>query len=197
MSSLFETLGIGILVFASTNIDDLLVVAAFFADPQVRNRFVVAGQFLGIGALVLGSAVAALLALSIPAGWVAWLGLVPLLLGLRKLFALRGSREGRDGEGLPVRRRRRGSQVVAIASVTVANGGDNLGAYVPLFASSPEAIAAYASIFAVMTGLWCALAYGLATHRVLAEPIRRYGHVALPWVLIALGLHILSGILTR
>jgi cadmium resistance protein CadD (predicted permease) len=189
MSALLSTLGIGIVVFVSTNLDDILVVAAFFADPRVRNRSVVAGQFLGIGALVLASAVAALLTLSVSADRVALLGLVPLLLGFRKLFALRSRREKSGGEEHPLRG---GSQLLAVAGVTVANGGDNLGAYIPLFASTPAAILSYASIFAVMTGVWCALAHRLATNRVLASPIRRYGHVVLPLVLIALGLHILS-----
>lgn len=190
MSALLSTLAIGVAVFVSTNLDDLLVVAAFFADPRVQHRSVVAGQLLGIGALVLGSAAAALLTLHVPAGWVALLGLVPLLLGLRKLIALRGSRVEDGEEERPLRRG--GSQLIAVAGVTVANGGDNLGAYIPLFASTPSEIPTYASIFAVMTGLWCLLAHRLATHRALAGPIRRYGHVILPLVLIALGLHILS-----
>jgi cadmium resistance protein CadD (predicted permease) len=190
VSALLSTLGIGVAVFVSTNLDDLLVVAAFFADPRVKSRSVVAGQFLGIGALVLGSALAALLALRVPAGGVALLGLVPLLLGLRKLIALRGSHAASGEEERPLPPG--GSQLLAVAGVTVANGGDNLGAYIPLFASTPAAILSYASIFAVMTGVWCLLAHRLATHRALAGPIRRYGHVILPLVLIALGLHILS-----
>jgi len=88
---------------------------------------------------------------------------------------------------------RRGAQALAVAGVTVANGGDNLGAYIPLFASAPAAVLGYAAIFAVLTGVWCALGHWLATHRALSGPIRRYGPVALPLVLIGLGLHILAG----
>src|SRR5450756_1073021 len=102
MSSLLATIGLGIVSFVSTNIDDIFLISAFFADPGMHFRSVVIGQFLGIGALVLMSAVAALLALAIPEGWVSLLGIVPLFLGLRKLLALRRSVAGKNGIIEPV-----------------------------------------------------------------------------------------------
>jgi len=203
MSSLISDLGIGIVVFASTNIDDIFLLAAFFADPRLRARSIVIGQYLGIGALVLVSALAALLALAFPAGWVALLGAVPLLMGLWKLLALRtdavsaesASEEHRVQDSEHHAERTLHSQVLAVAVVIVANGGDNVGVYVPLFATAFERITLYALTFAVMTGVWCALGYLLVNNKVLGGAIRRYGHVVLPVVLIALGLSILSGAL--
>jgi cadmium resistance protein CadD (predicted permease) len=203
MSSLVSDLGIGVAVFASTNIDDIFLLAAFFADPRLRHRSIVVGQYLGIGALVLASALAALFALALPGGWVALLGVVPLLLGLRRLLALRTDTVGGEGGDEQHRiqdqehktERRLRSQALAVASVTVANGADNVGVYVPLFATAVEAIPTYALTFAVMTGVWCALGYLLVNNRILGGAIRRYGHVVLPIVLIALGAYILSGAL--
>jgi cadmium resistance protein CadD (predicted permease) len=37
------------------------------------------------------------------------------------------------------------------------------------------------------------MGYRLVNNRWIGDPIRRYGHVLLPFVLIALGLFILSG----
>ena len=76
--------------------------------------------------------------------------------------------------------------------MTVANGGDNVAVYVPLFATAFDAVATYALTFAVMTGVWCTLGYKLVNNNVLGGAIRRYGHVILPFVLIALGIYILS-----
>jgi cadmium resistance protein CadD (predicted permease) len=201
MSSLVSDLGIGIVVFASTNIDDLFLLAAFFADTRLRHRSIVLGQYLGIGALVLVSALAAILALTIPEGWVALLGIAPLLLGLAKLPALRVAKAGTEGDRDARRmqdqehaaERRLRLPVLAVASVTIANGGDNLAVYVPLFATQFEAVATYALTFAVMTGVWCALGYFLVNKTVLGGAVRRYGHIILPIVLIALGIYILSG----
>ena len=82
------------------------------------------------------------------------------------------------------------SQWLAVAFVTAANGGDNLGVYIPLFTRQLSWIPIYVAVFAVLTTLWCAAGYWLVNHPVLGR-IRRYGHVALPFVLIGLGLHIL------
>jgi len=89
--------------------------------------------------------------------------------------------------------RRLHSQILAVAGVTIANGGDNLGAYIPLFASTPNAIPVYASVFAAMTAVWCMFGYLLVNNRFASSVIRRYGRVTLPFVLIALGLYIVSG----
>ena len=199
MSSLAATVGIGAVVFAVTNIDDVIVVAAFFADPRLRRRWVVAGQFLGIGALVLASALAALLALAVPQGWIALLGMVPLVMGLRSLLALRRDL-GRVEQAVPgVAARARLDarapywQILTVASVTVANGGDNLGVYIPLFAVAPASIPVYAMVFGVMTTLLCVAGYLAVSNRFLGPSIGRYGHMALPIVLIAIGAYILTG----
>ena len=48
------------------------------------------------------------------------------------------------------------------------------------------------AIFAVMTGLWCIVGRALVAHRFVAATMRRLAAVLLPWVLIGLGLWILS-----
>lgn len=198
-ASLLSATGIALAVYASTNIDDLLILAVFFADPQVRVGAVVAGRFLGLAVLVLASAAAALLAMAVPGEWIALLGLVPLALGLRLLPALFGGNGGADEQkeeapagALQPARRGFVAQSLTVAGVTLANGGDNLGVYIPLFATAPQAIVTYIAVFAVMTALWCALGYLVVNNPLIGDRIRRHGHVLLPVVLITLGLYILS-----
>jgi cadmium resistance protein CadD (predicted permease) len=192
---------VGFVAFAFTNLDDLFVLAAFFADPHLARRSVVIGQFAGIGALTIASVAAAWLAVAVPAGWIALLGLVPLLMGIARLIGLRrdGAQEGGDHEAERIRasehvaERRLHSQALAVAAMTIANGGDNLAVYVPLFASAPSEALVYVAVFAVMTGLWCVAAYLLVSNRVAGHVVRRFGRVAFPFVLIGLGLYILAG----
>ena len=195
---LFSTIAVGVALFASTNIDDIFLLSAFFADRHLATRSVVLGQFLGIGALTAVSAAAAMASLAIPDGWTALLGLVPLVLGVQKLRHLRdgvydeGAGAGARDEGHALDRRMH-SQVFAVAGVTVANGGDNLAVYIPVFGSSLRAIPIHMLTFCVMTALWCISGYALVNNALIGERIRRYGHIVLPVVLIAIGAGILRG----
>jgi len=140
----------------------------------------------------LVSVVAALIALVITPAHVGFLGLVPIAIGSKTLFDLwRGYEESKDAE-------ERGtasgtaSQVFAVATVTFANGGDNIGVYTPVFAvRSGVDTVIIVSVFALMTALWCAIAHWLANHRTIGAPLRRYGHRVLPFILIGLGFMIL------
>ena len=81
---------------------------------------------------------------------------------------------------------------ITVVVVTAANGGDNLGVYIPVFARQLTLIPVYATIFAVMTAVWCIVGRSLVTHRLVAATMQRAAAVLLPYVLIGLGLWILS-----
>jgi cadmium resistance protein CadD (predicted permease) len=145
---------------------------------------VVAGTYLGIGALYALSVVAALFAAAIPSGYIPLLGLVPLGLGLKQVFS-----SAKDETPLPA-----GQGALAVAGINIAAGGDNIGVYTPLFAAtSGEAIALYGAVFAVLTGALCWTAQRLVTHPALGAPLRRWGPRLVPWVLVVLGVWILAG----
>jgi cadmium resistance transport/sequestration family protein len=183
---------LGIMLFAATDVDDLVILIAFFADPRFRAREVIVGQYLGIGALILVSIAAALIALVVPLAYVGFLGLIPIIIAVADLVdSWRGDDErGEDAQPLAADHGR--SKVFAVAAVTIANGGDNIGVYVPLFAvSSAAQVAVIVAVFLLMTALWCALAHWLVHHRTIGIHMRRYGHRVLPFVLIAVGLFVM------
>jgi len=180
-------------MFAVTNIDDLLVLALFFGraqrDPALVRRVVI-GQYLGVGVILAVSVLGALGARLLPEDVVAWLGLAPLGLGLRDLvFLVRGRhRRGDDDPAAPTD----GPTVAQVALVTCANGGDNVGVYVPVFATAgAAAISVYAVVFLVLVALWCAAGRFVATRPPVARVLDRWGHVLLPVVLIGIGVVLL------
>lgn len=185
-------LPLAVAVFVATDIDDLLLLTLCFGNRQLHRSAIVAGQFAGIGALVLVSALAAAFAVKLPTGWVALLGLIPLAMGLLALRA--GVDHDDDDEAAATRMGalRWPAQALAMASVTVANGGDNLGVYVPLFAQAPQHIGAFAVMFALLTALWCAAGHALVHNRLLGDRLRQGGQRLLPFVLILLGLIIVA-----
>ncbi len=125
---LIALVGLAIVVFASTNIDDIFVLLGFFADSRLHRRNVGIGQYLGIGALVAVSIAASLVSLFLAPPLVGLLGVLPILLGVKKLFELHRAAEIETRAADPARGSSFG-QIASVASVTVANGGDNLGIY--------------------------------------------------------------------
>lgn len=200
MPELLPQIAIAVMVFVSTNIDDIFLLAAFFSDRKLTARSVVLGQCLGIAVLVAVSTVVAWLSMALPEGWISLLGLVPLYLGLKQVKSLwTAADESAEDDEIQLQEQQmaRGlhSQMLGVAGVTIANGGDNLGVYIPMFANSLAAIPLFVAVFAVMTLLWCFLGHVLVNNQVFGHWIRRYGHKILPVVLIMLGLDILSGAL--
>lgn len=185
----FTLIGIAATVFTSTNIDDVFILLMFFSDERFRAAQVIAGQYLGIGLLIALSISGALVALVLPAAWIGLLGIFPLLIGILKLRkAWTDSTEEKE-VGLTVRY----SNAPIVAGVTFANGGDNLGVYIPLFANyTREAVAITVGVFLALVALWCGIALYLARHPYIGSHVKRYGAVCLPLALIGLGLWILS-----
>jgi cadmium resistance protein CadD (predicted permease) len=184
-------LGLAIALFASTNVDDMFVLVGFFADPKFRPKDILTGQYVGITALFALALLGSLLALVISRAYIGLLGVVAIGVGAKRLFDLYRNRElTQSSLGHPDAGRH--TRVAAVALLTLANGADNLGIYMPAFAiRSPIEIGMIAIIFAVMTGLWCFFAHWIVHHPTFGKPIRRYGQRVAPLVLIAIGVSIL------
>lgn len=209
---------LAVAAFAATNVDNLFVLLAFFAEARDAWRPVVVGQYLGSMALVVLAYVIAALMIHIPREYVGLIGVMPILIGIGKLLELLRRANGSSGSpaeasaGAPAEgsaneadalretnasRRvdaRSASSAWTVATVAIANGSDNLSVYVPLFTTHSHAEdAATAVIFVAMIGLWCVLAKWLVTHRLLGGPIKRYAHWILPWVLMLIGASVIAG----
>ena len=76
--------------------------------------------------------------------------------------------------------------------MTFANGGDNIGVYVPVFATAgPADMAVYVAVFLVCVGVWCGAGLFFATRPTIAKALARWGHILMPLVLIGIGVLIL------
>ncbi|MBP2371440.1 cadmium resistance transporter [Pseudonocardia parietis] len=177
-------------LFAVTNIDDIVVVSLFFAQGaghRGATTRIVAGQYLGFTAILVAALAATFGATFLPETVRAYFGLLPLLLGLRAAWALW---RGDDDDDAPASNG--GPALLTVATVTFANGGDNIGVYVPVFVTVGTAsLLVYAAVFLVLVGALCAAGKFLATRAPIARALSRWGHILLPLVLIALGIVIL------
>jgi cadmium resistance protein CadD (predicted permease) len=171
------------LAFAATNVDDLVVLSVLFGQGNPTRR-VVAGQYVGFTVIVAVSAALSRGALALPRAWVGVLGLAPLFLGVRGLVRLRRKHSAEEPRAT--------LSTWGIAAITVANGGDNIGVYTPMFTTMRGFdLAVVLAVFAVLVAVWCALARAFVRLPKVAELFDRWGHRLAPAVLIALGLYIL------
>lgn len=196
MSELITAVPASITSFAATNIDDIVILTLLFSQVNAtfQRRHIVTGQYLGFAALVLVSLPGFLGGLIMPQPWIGLLGLVPIAIGLGQLF----NREEDEEADLPPTRSDRAfagllsPQSYGVAAVTFANGGDNIGIYMPLFASSelPNLMVTL-GVFFSLVGVWCYTAYCLTRQPAIATRLTRYGSPCVPFVLIAIGAFIL------
>ncbi|MFI5985244.1 cadmium resistance transporter [Streptomyces sp. NPDC051555] len=182
-------------LFAVTNIDDILILALFFAqgaDHPGSVRRIVLGQYLGFAAILAVAVAAAFGATFLPASSIPYLGLLPLALGLKAAGqAWKAHRDGDEDEE-EEQAKEGGPSPLEVAAVTFANGGDNIGVYVPVLATAGvTGMTVYASVFLVLVAVWCFAGRFFATRPVIARALARWGHILLPLVLITIGLLIL------
>ncbi|WP_192902082.1 cadmium resistance transporter [Micromonospora globbae] len=185
--------GAAAVVFAATDIDDIVILTLFFVAARTtgrpRRRQIVAGQYLGIGVLAVASAVVAAGLLVVPEPWTGLLGLLPIALGVRALLH-------RDDEEPPAV----ATGALGVAGVTIANGADNVAVYVPVFrALGPADSAVYLLVFVVLVALWCAAGAWLGGHPRVVRLVERAGHWLVPALFVAIGVVILatSGVLSH
>lgn len=207
MDWLHGALATGIAAAVATTFDDNIYLTLFFGkvNRSFRPRHVVVGEYLGFTTLVGISLVGFLGGLVIPHVWIGLLGFLPVMIGISHLL----NREQEDtiqavSDNLntkSVRRSRsqdqslwatiRDPQTYRVSAVTIANGGNNIGIYVPLFASSTlPSLGVILCICYLTVGLWCFISYNLTRQPGIAFVMARYARKVFPFVLIWIGLSI-------
>jgi cadmium resistance protein CadD (predicted permease) len=186
--------------FMATNVDDIVLLTLLFARLPHRKRAMplVAGQVLGFSLLVLISLLGVLGRQALPHRGLALLGLLPIALGISRwhqgattdpdsLPTAEGCSDGPSLTGAgPL------AELLGMAALTLANGSDNIGVYLPLFAQADRAALGVTLVtFAAGLVLWLLLAWSLTRTPALAPLLRRYGDPLVPVVLISLGVLIL------
>ena len=201
MVDFFGIFGIGTTAFVATNIDDLLILIAFFANSRFPLPQIVLGQYAGMGALLAISIVGSLIVLIVPNNLIGLIGIFPIAIGIKELLELLKNDNNNEEESAnhqPLRSRWRRRLIAYLPFLTVAavtfSGGEEIGVYTSVFAAYHEVYEIIIIVFVVMvlTGVWCIVAYHLVNHPLVASRVKRTGTIALPFILIGLGIYILA-----
>ncbi|WP_013321805.1 cadmium resistance transporter [Gloeothece verrucosa] len=207
MSWLLSTLIIGLSAAFATTFDDNVYLTAFFGkvNRSFHPKHIILGEFVGFTALVMASLPGFFGGLFIPEAWIGLLGFLPIIIGISNLISQEDEEEMVQAVSVPLKssapsRSHKKSlweilkdrQTYRVSAVTIANGGNNIGIYVPLFASSNlPSLGIILSVCYLTVGLWCFLSFHLTKNPLLAPILARYGRKIFPFVLIWLGCSIL------
>jgi cadmium resistance transport/sequestration family protein len=200
MSGFVTAIPTGITAFTATNLDDLVILTLLFSQVNAtfRRQHIVIGQYLGFSVLVIASLAGFLGGLVLPSHWIGLLGLVPIAIGLNRLL----NPESEDSPSEIEEETKLSNpcsiasflspQTSSVAAITIANGSDNVGIYMPLFANStPESLLVMIGVFLSLVGVWCYMTYKLTCQSAIADLLTRYGNSLVPFVLIGLGMFII------
>lgn len=193
-----------LVLFVATNIDHLALLALWFVHGQNRpgtTARICTGQYVGFGAILgITLVLSTISGFVIPQEYLRLLGLIPLALGIKagigEIRERWHSEESEEEDEAEAKLKGKKISVGAVALVTMANGGDEIAAYLPVFALSAWwQIALFCAVFLVLAGVLLALARFITGRLHLAEVLERFEAIIFPSVLILLGVLILADLL--
>jgi cadmium resistance protein CadD (predicted permease) len=183
--------------FIGTNLDNLILLVALHTryreHPAIVTAGYVAGMLLILGICLLIGEVGEL----IPIAYLGLLGVIPITTGclaLIRLFTKPGPQATNTsitaGAGA-------GAIFITLLTTQLSNSSDTIIAFSLLLADSKDFFdLQIIPVFLAMMGIFAWLARFLVNHRRLGEFLKRYGHYITPFILIMVGVFILSNTAT-
>lgn len=191
MSEFFAASLTAIASYLATSLDELPLLFLYYAGARRRGALqVTLGYFGGTLALLLISLAGGLgLQAFVPARYLRWIGLIPLGLGVWRLF--KGEQDEQEDQGQASRDRGWGLGA-GIFLLTLSLGTDDLAVYLPLFASLGGSLLAL--VFALQlvdTAAFALIAYRLTRIEPLQKWIESRGRWIEGGIFALVGLYIL------
>jgi cadmium resistance protein CadD (predicted permease) len=200
---MIETIVTSILAFISTNIDDIFILMMLFTQQSAsfNKKHIIAGQFIGIIALITLSMAGVLIGILFPPAYLGLLGLFPIYLGMKQLYQNFLKKHDGTADKIVIPSDPKNSSAffvnifspatLSVSAITIANGGDNIGIYIPLFSMlGSQQLIMMIGIFLCCTYCWLRLAQYLTSHPRIASTLKKKNLYLFPIVLIALGIYI-------
>jgi len=189
MSSLLPVIGVAAIAFLATNADNLLLLFAFLADRSFKPWEVIVGYGFGMVTILALSWLVAWFAHFLHPEYVGLLGVVPIGLGLKRLYD-RFVRPADSAEPASSRRSTQ-SQIITVALADVAHGPDTIVLFSALLADADLVARFSISItYLILVIGWSSLGFCLLRHPRVRGPAQRYGDQLSPYLLIGVGIYI-------
>lgn len=150
------------------------------------------GQYLGFTVIIAISLIGFGVAVALPSQPIGFLGLLPILLGVWKFFNLLFPWPDNVDEQQPTSSlTAKAKPILKVSIITIMNGGDNIGVYVPLFSQAKGAeIAVYVVVYYILLGVWCLVACLIMKQKHVLRLAQKYASILIPFLYLGLGIYI-------
>lgn len=181
------------LAFLATDMDDLFLLVTFLmvavseAAGQKRKDIikVFIGQILGFIAIVLLADLGSLGIRMLSKDFIAGLGAIPLFMGLQIFWTEHHSKQEHQKKNIS-------QHIVSVGFVFItilADGGDNLGVYIPFFSTLNNTNLIMVNIYLViLICLWCGVGLWLTRFKNFESFFHKHGENITGIILIVLGI---------
>ncbi|MEH6588734.1 MAG: cadmium resistance transporter [Halioglobus sp.] len=177
--------------FIASNLDNLLLLVILQAANTGQRRAVLAGYFISCVVVIFAAMLGVVIGSALGAGLVGYLGLVPLLLGIRLLYlnwrsppvlALEEAEDMKAGQSI----------WLSTFVLMLSNSGDSVALFLPLLAESgPSSLVVIVIAYLLMALLWGGFSCLISSRGDLARRIESRAEKIVPWIMILVGIYVL------
>ena len=194
MYEVLDIVLISIFAFAFTSFEDLLLLMGFQITPQSQLPSILGGILIGylIAVIIIQllGFLSAYAADFVTSSYIGYLGIIPIILGVHSLWKIYWERSETFSSATV---QGNNSQAMGVSLTMLANSGDTLGVFLPLYAETPEPLTfVIFGVSLILAGLWFSLSRWLIHRQQLNFFLQKTGRFLLPVILIAMGLYILQ-----
>ena len=179
--------------FVATNLDNLVLVIGWILAARLSPRQIFAGYVFSMSAVLGIAMIFGIAGYFFPAQYMGYLGVIPVLLGVRMMADLWRQPDGRQSIGPDHTTLALPGMILTLLS----NSVDSVLVFAPFVAdSNPEADILIAIAFMSMVFLWFGLALYASKHARRINALKKAGEWIAPLIMIIVGLYILDNTLT-
>jgi len=178
--------------FIGTNLDNLILLVALYSRYRNHSRTVTAGYISGMLLIGVISFIIGFGGGFIPISYLGFLGVVPIFMGVIALLQLFRSKQ-EEVDSSFARENSLKTIFMAVLITQLSNGADSIITFSVFLAdSTPSTDYLIVLTFLAMILVFTWVASYALTHRRLSDILDRYGRYVTPFILILVGLYIIS-----
>ena len=182
---MIKTFILAISSFISTNIDDFFIDSILFFDCKSKKETneIIIGKYLGMSILV---SISLVITTNLPKRFIGYLGFIPLALGIKEI--IENLKKGDD----ELNQNRSSNKIINTTLITISDGADNIGIYIPIFAQLNRVqILITIIVFLILIYFYSKLALSITKIPLIKKFLEKYRSIIVPLVYISLGIYIL------